>query len=52
MRRKGSKPLWMKKKILRMIRKKRRLWRSYSTEERTKKDFVSFQSFKKVQKKV
>ena len=35
-----------------MIRKKRRLWRSYSTEERTRKDFASFQAFKKVQKEV
>ena len=52
MRRKGSKPLWMSKKILRMIRKKRRLWRSYSTEERTKKDFASFQAFKNIQKEV
>ena len=52
MRRKGSKPLWMSKKILRMIRKKRRLWRSYSTEERTRKDFASFQAFKKVQNEV
>ena len=51
-RRKGNKPLWMNKKILIMIRKKRRLWRSYSTEERTKKDFASFQAFKKVQKEV
>ena len=51
-RRKGNKPLWMNKKILRMIRKKRRLWKSYSTEKRTKRDFASFQAFKKVQKEV
>ena len=51
-RRKGSKPLWMSKNIIRMIRKKRRLWRSYSSEQRTKKDFESYQSFKKVQKEV
>ena len=52
LRRKSSKPLWMKKSILRMIRKKRRLWRSYTTDERTKKDYASFQAFKKVQKEV
>ena len=52
MRRKGNKPLWMTKNILRMIRRKRRLWKSYSTEERTRKDFASFQAFKKVQKEV
>ena len=51
-RRKGSKPLWMSKNIIRMIRKKRRLWRSYSSEQRTKKDFESYQSFKKFQKEV
>ena len=52
MRRKGNKPLWMTKKILRMIRKKRRLWKSYTTEERTRRDYASFQAFKKVQKEV
>ena len=52
LRRKSSKPLWMNKKILRMIRRKRRLWRSYTTDERTKKDYASFQAFKKVQKEV
>ena len=52
LRRKGSKPLWMNRNIMRMIRRKRRLWRSYSTEQRTRKDFASFQAFKKVQKEV
>ena len=52
LRRKGNKPLWMNKNILRMIRKKRRLWRSYTREERTRKDFASFSAFKKVQKEV
>ena len=51
-RKKGSKPLWMNKNIMRMIRKKRRLWRSYSTDQRTRKDFASFEAFKKVQKEV
>ena len=52
MRRKGNKPLWMNKNILRMIRKKRRLWRSYSTEERSRRDFASFQAFKNIQNEV
>ena len=30
MRRVGTKPLWMSKNILRLIRKKRRLWKAYS----------------------
>ena len=42
----------MNKNILRMIRKKRRLWRSYSTEDRSKRDFESFQAFKNIQKEV
>jgi hypothetical protein len=52
MRRKGNKPLWMNKNILRMIRKKRRLWKSYITEERSRRDFESFQAFKNIQKEV
>ena len=52
MRRKGNKPLWMNKNILRMIRKKRRLWRSYSTEERSRRDFASFQAFNNIHKEV
>ena len=28
------------------------MWRSYTTDERTKKDYASFQAFKKVQKEV
>ena len=52
LRRKSSRPMWMNKNILRMIRKKRRLWRSYTTDERTKKDYASFTAFKKVQKEV
>ena len=44
--------MWMNRNIMRMIRRKRRLWRSYSTEQRTRKDFASFQAFKKVQKEV
>ena len=52
LRRKSSRPMWMNKNILRMIRKKRRLWRSYTTEQRTRKDHASFEAFKKVQKEV
>ena len=52
LRRKSSKPLWMNKKILRMIRKKRRHWRSYTADERTKRDYANFQAFNKVQKEV
>ena len=30
-RRKGNKPLWMNRNIIRLLRKKRRLWKVYST---------------------
>ena len=33
MRRVGTKPLWMNKNILRLIRKKRRLWKAYTRPE-------------------
>ena len=33
LRRVGSKPSWMNKNILRLIRKKRRMWRFYTSRE-------------------
>ena len=37
---------------MRMIRKKRRLWRFYTTDSRARKDFNQFEAYKKVQKEV
>ena len=51
-RRKGMKPWWMTRKVMRLIRKKRRLWRFYTTDSRAKKDFSQFEAYKKVQKEV
>ena len=39
-RRKSSRPLWMKRNLLRMIRKKRRLWKLYTTT----KDYEQFEA--------
>ena len=50
LRRNAQKPIWMNKNILRLIRKKKRLWRWYSTDG--KKDYASFQAYRNVQKEV
>lgn len=47
-RRQGSKPVWMSKKMMRMIRKKRRMWKAFQDTEQ----FNKWQEFKKVQKEV
>ena len=51
-RRQNFKPIWMNKKIMRLIRKKRRVWRFYSTDPRCARDFASFQAYNKIQKEV
>ena len=47
-RRQGSKPVWMSKKMMRMIRKKRRMWKAFQET----KQFQKWQEFKKIQKEV
>ena len=42
----------MTKKVMRMIRKKRRMWRFYSSDPRAKHDFDQYQAYKKIQKEV
>ena len=51
-RRKGTKPWWMTRKVMRLVRKKRRIWRFYTTDPRAKRDFSQFQAYKAVQKEV
>ena len=50
MRRVGPRPIWMSKNILRLIRKKRRLWRWFSKDGC--KDHASFVAYKNVQREV
>ena len=45
-RRNNSKPLWMRRNVMRIIRKKRRLWRHYCTTD----DHHSYLAYKQVQK--
>ena len=59
MRRVGSKPLWMNRNVLRLIRKKRRMWKAYSKPGgplpeggRGGGDYNSYSAYKKVQKEV
>ena len=51
-RRIGKKPLWMTLNVMRMIRKKRRVWRWYSTSGYTRHDYDEFQAYKKIQDQV
>ena len=50
LRRSGHKPFWMNRNILRLIRKKKGLWRWFTTDGG--KDYASFQAYKVVQKEV
>ena len=47
-----GKPWWMTKKVMRMIRKKRRMWRFYPTDPRARHDYNQYQAYKKIQKEV
>ena len=50
LRRADQKPIWMHKNILRLIRKKKRLWQWYTRDGG--KDFASFQAYRDIQKEV
>lgn len=47
-RRIGNKPLWMNQNIMRTIRKKRRLWRTYTDT----RDYQQYQAYKKIEQEV
>ena len=51
-RRKGTRPLWMTRNVMRLIRKKRRVWRWYTSSSYSRKDCEEFQAYKKVQDQV
>ena len=50
LRRAGQKPIWMDKNILRLVRKKKRLWRWYSSDGG--RDYASFTAYRDIQKEV
>ena len=52
MRRTGNRPLWMTGNIMRMLRKKKRLWRAYSGEKYYMVDHREYLAYQSVQKEV
>ena len=42
----------MTKNVMRLIRKKRRIWRWYSTSNRSRRDYEEYQAYKRVQEEV
>ena len=52
LRRTSSRPLWMTKNVMSLIRKKRRLWKYYSSSRYTRIDYEEFKAYKKVQEEV
>ena len=50
LRRADQKPIWFNKNILRLIRKKKRLWQWYMRDGG--KDYASYQAFRNIQKEV
>ena len=49
LRRASSKPIWMNKNIMRLVRRKKRLWRTYTSHHYYRGDYQSWQAYKKVQ---
>ena len=47
-RRKCNRPIWMNQNIMRTIRKKRRLWKTYTST----RDYQQYQAYKKVEQQV
>ena len=52
LRRGSNKPLWMTGNIMRLLRRKRRLWRAYSTEEYYGQDFRDYMAYKEIQQEI
>ena len=47
-RRMSNRPIWMKPNIMRVVRKKRRLWKHYKKS----KDYMEYLAYKRVEKEV
>ena len=52
LRRTANKPLWMNGNIMRLLRRKRRLWRAYSGEGYYQQDYQDFLAYQEVQKEI
>ena len=49
LRRVSNRPLWMTNNVMRLLRKKRRLWKAYTTSKYTQNDYNEYAAFKQVQ---
>ena len=47
-RRNANKPLWMSKKVMRMIRKKRRMWKHYTSSKDTARGNMEFEAYSRI----
>jgi hypothetical protein len=52
LRRSSNRPLWMTDNVMRMLRKKRRLWRAYSGEGYYRADYRDYVAYQEVQKEL
>ena len=52
LRRTSSRPLWMNQNIMRMLRRKRRLWRAYTGEGYYRQDYRDYLAYQEVQKEL
>ena len=52
LRRVSSRPLWMTRNVMRLIRKKKRVWKWYSSSEYSRRDYEEYQAYKRVQDEV
>lgn len=52
LRRVNSRPLWMTRNVMRLVRKKRRAWRWYTSSAYSRRDYEEYQAYKKVQDEV
>ena len=52
LRRSGHKPLWMNARIMRMLCRKKRLWRAYSGASYYRQDYQGFIAYQEVQQEI
>ena len=52
LRRKNNRPMWMNKNIMRLVRRKRRLWRLYSSNAYYRGDYLGFRAYQDTQKEL
>ena len=52
LRRTSNRPLWMNQNIMRMLRRKKRLWRAYTREGYYREDYQDFMAYQGLQKEL